>query len=324
MYLYCVHTIENKGFGEIVIALFSMYMPKLNRSREPDLIFVSKDRLNLLKETSLDGPADLAVEIVSKESEERDRYKKFNEYEKSGVKEYWLIDPRFEEAFFLSPQRGRTLSFREVRFVRDLSFKGDSRLLAKSELALGDSISLGCAKRAWSFVIKKCNEVFLMKIGAIADTHDNVTKISQAVKFFNEQEELEVVVHAGDFVSPFAVAAMTGLKCRLVAVFGNNEGEKIGVAKRFEGLGDLYVNFGSVEADNRKIAVAHYPELADTLAKGDQFDVVVYGHTHEVDVHKEGETLVVNPGECGGWLTGKSTIATIDLETLEAEIHELT
>ena len=162
-----------------------------------------------------------------------------------------------------------------------------------------------------------------MKIGVISDTHDNVTKILQAVQFFNQQEELEVVIHAGDFVSPFAVAAMAELKCPLAAVFGNNEGEKIGVAKRFEGLGDLYVNFGSIEAGDRKIAFAHYPELADTLAKGNQFDVVIYGHTHEIDTHQEGETLVVNPGECGGWLTGKSTIAIIDLETLEAEIHEL-
>lgn len=162
-----------------------------------------------------------------------------------------------------------------------------------------------------------------MKIGVMADTHDNVTKILQAVNFFNEQDDLEIVVHAGDFVSPFAVAAMSGLDCRVVAVFGNNEGEKIGVAKRFEGLGDLYVNFGSVEVGNRKIAVAHYPELADTLAKGNQFDVVAYGHTHEIDTHKEGETLVINPGECGGWLTGQGTIAIVDLETLEPEIYEL-
>lgn len=162
-----------------------------------------------------------------------------------------------------------------------------------------------------------------MKIGVIADTHDNVTKILQAVDLFNKQEDLEVVVHAGDFVSPFAVAAMAGLQCRFVAVFGNNEGEKIGVANKFKGLGDLYMNFASVEAGDRKIAVAHYPELAIALAKGEGFDVVVYGHTHEIDIHKEGETLVVNPGECGGWLTGKCTIATIDLDTLEAEIHEL-
>jgi len=162
-----------------------------------------------------------------------------------------------------------------------------------------------------------------MKIGAISDTHDNVTKILQAVEFFNNQDDLQLVVHAGDFVSPFAVAAMSGLKCRIVAVFGNNEGEKIGVAKKFSGLGDLYMNFASVEEGERKIAVAHYPELANALAEGNQFDVVVYGHTHEVDVHKQDQTIVVNPGECGGWLTGKSTIATIDLETLEAEIHEI-
>lgn len=42
----------------------------------------------------LEGPADLVVEIVSRDSVARDYDDKFSEYEEAGVQEYWIIDPR--------------------------------------------------------------------------------------------------------------------------------------------------------------------------------------------------------------------------------------
>ncbi|MEE8586982.1 MAG: Uma2 family endonuclease, partial [Acidobacteriota bacterium] len=46
------------------------------------------------------GPADLAVEIVSPDSPRRDRVDKFAEYQKGGVREYWIIDPLRKTADF--------------------------------------------------------------------------------------------------------------------------------------------------------------------------------------------------------------------------------
>jgi Uma2 family endonuclease len=46
------------------------------------------------------GPADLVIEVISPESEWRDRYDKFQEYAAGGVQEYWLIDPEQELAEF--------------------------------------------------------------------------------------------------------------------------------------------------------------------------------------------------------------------------------
>ena len=66
----------------------------------------------------------------------------------------------------------------------------------------------------------------------------------------------------------------------------------------------------------------HYPELAIPIAKSGEYDIVVYGHTHKIDIQK-GESLLLNPGETGGWTTGKATVAVVDIETLEATIHEL-
>ena len=90
--------VEYSGAGKILVPPFQM---KLAQSgREPDLLFVAKTNLGRLKETYLDGPADLVVEIVSPESVGRDRGVKFYEYEQAGIPEYWLIDPQTKRAEF--------------------------------------------------------------------------------------------------------------------------------------------------------------------------------------------------------------------------------
>ncbi len=77
------------------------FQMKLARSgREPDVLFIATENLARLKRTYLDGPADLVVEIISPESEDRDRSSKFYEYQDAGVLEYWLIDPELEQANF--------------------------------------------------------------------------------------------------------------------------------------------------------------------------------------------------------------------------------
>ncbi|MBI3945813.1 MAG: Uma2 family endonuclease, partial [Armatimonadetes bacterium] len=65
--------VEAKGLGEVISAPFQM---KLERGREPDLIFVATEHLPQLQETFLDGPADLVVEVASEESRSRDRGEK--------------------------------------------------------------------------------------------------------------------------------------------------------------------------------------------------------------------------------------------------------
>jgi len=92
--------VETHDLGLVFRAPFSMRLREVARLREPDLIFVRKDRAHLLTKTYLDGPANLAVEIISPESIGRDRGEKFVEYERVGIKEYWLIDPERQTAEF--------------------------------------------------------------------------------------------------------------------------------------------------------------------------------------------------------------------------------
>jgi Uma2 family endonuclease len=95
--------VEERGLGTVLTAPFQM---KLQNGREPDLLFVSNDHLERLTRTYLDGPADLAVEIISPESAGRDRGEKFYEYAQGGVREYWLLDPLTPWAEFYRLERG--------------------------------------------------------------------------------------------------------------------------------------------------------------------------------------------------------------------------
>nr|HID13281.1 Uma2 family endonuclease [Anaerolineae bacterium] len=93
-----MHTfVEQRNLGVVLNAPFQM---KLEHGREPDVLFVAKSHLDRLKETYLDGPADLVVEVMSPDSVARDRGEKFYEYARGGVSEYWLIDPDVEWAEF--------------------------------------------------------------------------------------------------------------------------------------------------------------------------------------------------------------------------------
>jgi Uma2 family endonuclease len=93
---------EKKKLGEVFLPGMPMRTSE-RAGREPDVFFVRNERLDLVREGFFDGPADLAIEIISRESRSRDRGEKFREYEKGGVSEYWLIDPerKMAEAYRL-------------------------------------------------------------------------------------------------------------------------------------------------------------------------------------------------------------------------------
>ncbi len=92
------HWAESGDFGIVRGAPFQMRLSPEDRGREPDVLFVAREHLDTLRPSFLDGPADLAIEIVSPESAGRDRGEKFYEYEAGGVREYWIIDPQRKRA----------------------------------------------------------------------------------------------------------------------------------------------------------------------------------------------------------------------------------
>jgi putative phosphoesterase len=162
-------------------------------------------------------------------------------------------------------------------------------------------------------------------VGLIADTHDRLKMVDKAIKKLNEQK-VELVLHAGDYIAPFVIPMFKELKAKLVGVFGNNDGDHELLKKRFSELGlEIRGGFAELNVDGLKIALlhGHEEELLKALINSEGFDVVVHGHTHKAEVYRKGKTLVVNPGEVCGYLSGKSTIALLDTDKGEAEIIEL-
>ncbi|MDD5688589.1 MAG: metallophosphoesterase [Elusimicrobia bacterium] len=157
-----------------------------------------------------------------------------------------------------------------------------------------------------------------MLIGIISDSHDNINAIKKAVNFFNKKN-VEVVLHAGDFVSPFTAIEFGKLKMRFMGVFGNNDGDKPHLLEKFKDIGTIYQEPLDLELENKKIVLMHQ---IDKLDKNKKYDIVIYGHSHKPDI-KKGNPLIINPGECGGWLTGRSTVAILDTKTLNSEITYL-
>ncbi len=92
--------VENNDLGIVIPSPFAMKLEVQRRGREPDIIFVGKEKAERVLRTYIDGPCDIAVEIISPESISRDRAEKFVEYEAAGIGEYWLIDPERKIAEF--------------------------------------------------------------------------------------------------------------------------------------------------------------------------------------------------------------------------------
>lgn len=98
--------VRARKLGEVFDNPFLMRLPDVPSGREPDILFIRHEHLDRLRETYLDGAADLVIEIVSPESIARDRGEKFVEYEQAGIPEYWLIDPLRRRAEFYRLAQG--------------------------------------------------------------------------------------------------------------------------------------------------------------------------------------------------------------------------
>ncbi len=101
-----------KDLGECFMLRVAFRLDEKN-APEPDIGFVKKSGLHLVRKGYIAGPPDASFEIVSPESIERHYYKKKDQYEKYGVREYWIIDPMEETVTLLRlNKRGK---YQEVR-----------------------------------------------------------------------------------------------------------------------------------------------------------------------------------------------------------------
>ncbi len=166
-----------------------------------------------------------------------------------------------------------------------------------------------------------------MIIGIISDTHDNAVNLLKAIELFNKKN-VELVIHCGDWVSPFMPSFCKGVKCKIISVFGNNEGDIYRFLNKNNNI-EFHNKIAELELDNKKIAVYHGDSkpLLNSLVDSEKYDVVFSGHTHIPFVKNKGKTQHINPGStCGiveSKLNEKTTLAIYNTKTNKAEITNI-
>jgi len=170
-----------------------------------------------------------------------------------------------------------------------------------------------------------------MKIGIFSDTHDNVKNIAKARKVF-ERNEVEICLFCGDLVSPSNLKVLKNWPFPIKAIFGNNEGDHWGIARRFKQYNITNIEYPKrglswkLELDSKKIATfhGHSPVITEALTNCGIYDLVCTGHDHEPKIKQVEKTLWVNPGSVTGWSENpeitRGSVVVYDTQKHEAKI----
>ncbi len=159
-----------------------------------------------------------------------------------------------------------------------------------------------------------------MKLAIMSDAHDNWAHLETAIQLANEQG-CEVLLFAGDLIAPPGLAVLEKFNGNVKLVWGNNEGEKVGIAlkcaksEKIELCGDVFEGvLGGV-----RIFMNHYPRIVELASQFGEFDLCIFGHTHEYIQTKVGECSLVNPGEIQGYITGEAGFVVWDTQMRSGE-----
>ncbi|MBM4240977.1 MAG: metallophosphoesterase [Euryarchaeota archaeon] len=159
-------------------------------------------------------------------------------------------------------------------------------------------------------------------IGIMSDTHDNLDAIRKAVDFFNK-EGVDQVIHAGDLIAPFTVKEFEKLQTEFMAIFGNNDGERDGLRTAYKDI-CILEDFKEFDVGGNKIGVIHGTNeaIVNAMVKSGNYDIVIRGHTHKLKILEE-ESLIINPGEVCGYVSGQKTVVLLDTRDLSYEVVNL-
>src|SRR3989344_467314 len=140
-----------------------------------------------------------------------------------------------------------------------------------------------------------------MKLAIISDTHDHIENLEKALTIL-KKGKIQSIIHLGDYIAPPTIRRLQGFKVQ--GIFGNNDGEKLGILKAFQDIkGEISrTDFLELELEKKKLALYHgtEPGITQALIKSQQYDLVLHGHTHESMNTQEGKTLSLNPGSLHG------------------------
>lgn len=164
-----------------------------------------------------------------------------------------------------------------------------------------------------------------MKIGIISDIHDHLENLNKALEKLKTCDEY---ICCGDLCSPFIVKALgEGIQKTCHIVFGNNDADKFRmmIVGSSYPLLKFYGEYVELNIDNRIIALNHFDNIGRALAKAPGFDLICFGHNHqkEITTSDSNHSIILNPGEVFGQLSGVASVATYDTQLHQAELIEI-
>jgi len=162
-----------------------------------------------------------------------------------------------------------------------------------------------------------------MRLGVLADTHDRVPAVREFLRRFQDAG-VELVVHAGDFCSPFAIDPFVSAHIPMVGVFGRNDGDTEGLrAAASAGMGiEMFESPHSFTMSDHAILVVH--DITDVQQRSvTSHAFVFHGSAHQQEMKTRKDSLILNPGEACGWVHGSPTAAVVDMDSKHVEFIKL-
>jgi putative phosphoesterase len=157
-----------------------------------------------------------------------------------------------------------------------------------------------------------------MRIGVVSDTHDRLPNVARIVELF-AAARVERVIHTGDVTQAKTLAALARLGAPVFGVWGNNDLERDALEGAVAALGfDFAASGRELGWAGRRILVVHDPREIDGRLTGHA--VALHGHDHRRRIERRSGALILNPGECAGFLPGHNAVAVLDLAALAVEI----
>lgn len=167
-------------------------------------------------------------------------------------------------------------------------------------------------------------------LGIMSDSHDNIAAVEKALKVFREYE-VNILIHLGDIISPFTLSKILEFPAKIIIITGNNDGDLLQLKEiAMKGGATLKQFMYTTNIASKRIYLTHgfgtkeqTKSYVEAIALTGLYDIVLYGHTHEASALYKGNTLILNPGEVCGYLTGHQSIAIIDLESMRYNLINL-
>ena len=163
-----------------------------------------------------------------------------------------------------------------------------------------------------------------MRLAIISDIHDNLWNLAAAIDHLSGSAD--ALICCGDLCSPFVMDVLARFPGPVDIVFGNNDADLYRITKKSSDRVRVHGELFETELDGRKIAVNHFDYLARPMAASGLYDLVCYGHNHNLSVSHLGRTLTVNPGPImgarfpGKWVDVLPTFATLDTSDMAVTV----